>query len=68
MLDIQEIIQRFKEKPYLRRMSSKNIAKRLHKNYRDVVKARKTLYKKSNKPIIIEASDEGLLDELAIIV
>lgn len=26
------------------------------------------LYKKSNKPIIIEASDEGLLDELAIIV
>lgn len=26
------------------------------------------LYKKSNKPIIIEASNEGLLDELAIIV
>ena len=51
MLDIQEIIQRFKEKPYLRRMSSKNIAKRLHKDYRDVVKARKTLYKKSNKPL-----------------
>ena len=51
MLDIQEIIQRFKEKPYLRKMSSKNIAKRLHKNYRDVVKARKTLYKKSNKPL-----------------
>ena len=26
------------------------------------------LYKKGNKPIIIEVSDEGLLDELAIIV
>lgn len=26
MSDIQEIIQRFEEKPYLRRMSSKSIA------------------------------------------
>ena len=47
MLDIQEIIQRFKEKPYLRRMNSKNIAKsKNHPNIGNILSSRQHLCSK----------------------
>lgn len=51
-LKVEDIIQKFKEKPYLRKMGSKKIAKQLHVDYKDVVKARKTFYEKK-KPLKI---------------
>lgn len=43
MSDIEEIIQKFKEKTYFKKMGNKNIAKRLHKKVEDVIAARKII-------------------------
>lgn len=53
MSNIEEIIKKFREKPYLKKMSSVNIAKRLHVNYEDVIKARKSLSSTNTKPLKI---------------
>lgn len=50
MLTIEDIIQKFKDKPYLRKKNSVELAKILKVPYEDVVKARKALY--NNKGII----------------
>ena len=54
MLDIQEIIQRFKEKPYLRRMSSKNYELFRCKECGSISRGRNNLNKNTNKITTVE--------------
>lgn len=53
MVNIEDIIQKFKDKPYLRKKNSVELAKILKVSYDDIVKARKALYNSKKKSIKI---------------